>query len=289
LGGGVASYFNWTTYDINAANVATTTYSTTALTNYAIDFIHRHETNKPDEPWFIYQAYNAPHAASGADSPFQVPPRELHSVNIPNNPNPGTTGNTLPIFKANIRALDTEIGRLLAEVDLDKTVVIFVGDNGTPLKDSGSKLRGAKASVYEGGVRMPFIVAGAGVTRQGREDDLVVAPDVYATVLELSGQSVSQVNNSYSIKPLLSDETATSGRTHSFTEVSSGTSSRRYAIKDKRYKLIYNTGTRELYDLVADPLETTNLYSNATYADARASLEAEIATLKAAGQAAYFP
>jgi arylsulfatase A-like enzyme len=289
LGGGVASYFNWTTYDINGPNVATTTYSTTALTNYAIDFIHQHETAKPDDPWFIYQAYNAPHAANGADSPFQVPPRELHSVNIPNNPNPGTTGTTIPIYKANIQALDTEIGRLLAEVDLDKTVVIFIGDNGTPLKDTGSKLRGAKASVYEGGVRVPLIIAGAGVTRTGREDDLFVAPDLYATILELAGGSVPQVNNSYSLKPLLSDEAASSGRTHSFSEISTGTSSRRYAVRDQRYKLIYNAGTRELYDLVADPLETTNLYTNATYADARASLEAEIATLKAAGQAAYFP
>ena len=110
-------------------------------------------------------------------------------------------------------------------------------------------------------MRVPLIVAGAGVTRRGREDNLFVTTDIYATVLDLAGVPVSHVNNSYSFKPVLSDEAATSGRTHSFSEVSSGTSQRRYALNDTRFKLINNLGQWELYDLVADPHETTNLYA----------------------------
>jgi arylsulfatase B len=293
LGGGVADYFNWTVYDSNGPSVATSTYATTALTDYAIDYIQRQEAARPDKPWFIYQAYNAPHAANGGNSPYQVPPAELHSVDLSSvgDPQPGTYATNVPVYKANIQSLDTEIGRLLEAVDLEKTVVIFVGDNGTPapVKDTGTGLRNSKGSVYEGGVRVPLIVTGAGVTRRGREDDLFVTTDVYASVLDLAGVPVSQVNDSYSFEPLLSDEAATNGRTHSFTEVSSGTSQRRYAIKDKRYKLISNLGQPELYDLVADPLETTNLYASQPHSAVLATLQAEIAALRAEAPAGYFP
>jgi len=135
---------------------------------------------------------------------------------------------------------------------------------------------------------VPFLIAGAGV-RQGRTNDLVVSSDIYATILSLTGIDVSHVNNSYSLKPILSDAAATSGRTHSFAETSSGTAQRRYALKDTRYKIVSNLGKRELYDLVSDPLETTDLYTKPAYAAVRANLEAEIQTLNADAKPGYFP
>jgi arylsulfatase B len=293
LGGGVADYFNWTTFDINGPAVANTTYATTALTDYAIDYIHEHEETKPDEPWFLYQAYNAPHAANGGNSPYQVPPANLHSVDLSSvgNPAPGSYATNIPVYKANIQSLDTEIGRLFAEIDFENTVVIFVGDNGTPppVKDTGTRLQNSKGSVYEGGVRAPLIIAGAGVTRRGRDNHLVVSADYHATILELTGQSVSRIDNSYSLKPILSDEAASTGRTHSFTEITQGTTSKRWTIKDTRYKLLWDNGAWGLYDLIADPGERTNLYSNPAHYAARASLEGEIAALKAQSPAGYFP
>jgi arylsulfatase A-like enzyme len=293
LGGGLTDYFSWNVYDINGPAVPTTTYSTTKLTDLAIDYIHNQEQQKPNDPWFVYQAYNAPHAANGANNPFEVPPPELHHVDLSSvgNPQPGTYWTNIPVYKANIQALDTELGRLLNAVDLEKTVVIFIGDNGTPgpVKDTNSKIRGSKGSAYEGGVRVPLIVKGAGVTRHGRTDDLVVSSDLYATILSLTGIDVSHVNNSYSIKPLLSDKTGSSGRTYSFSESSSGTSNRVYGLKDKRFKLVSNLKKRELYDLVADPLETKDLYANPAYAAVRATLEAQIDVLNADAKPGYFP
>ncbi len=293
LGGGLTDYFSWNIYDSNGPAVPTTTYSTTALTNLAIDYIHNQEQAHPKDPWFVYQAYNAPHAANGANNPFEVPPPELHSVDLSSvgNPKPGTYATNVPVYKANIQALDTELGRLFKAVDLDKTVVIFLGDNGTPdpVKDKGAKIRGSKGSAYEGGVRVPFIVTGAGVTRRGRTNDLVVSSDLYATILSLTGIDVSHVNNSYSIKPLLSDPTATSGRNYSFSETSSGTSNRSYALKDTRFKLVSVLKKRELYDLVADPLEKTDLYAKAEYKAVRATLEAQIDLLNADAKPGYFP
>jgi arylsulfatase A-like enzyme len=102
---------------------------------------------------------------------------------------------------------------------------------------------------------------------------------------------VSHVNNSYSLKPLLGDEAGTSGRTHSFTEVSNGVNNRSYAVKDRRYKLV-STSTRqwELYDLVADPKEATNLYTSPAHAAALSTLKDELAALRAqAPNPAYFP
>jgi len=286
--GGVRDYFNWTIYDIDSPAVVTPTFATTAITDHAIDYIHQHEAQKPGEPWFVYQSYNAPH------DPFQVPPRELHSVDLSSvgNPAPGTTVPGIPVYKSLIQSLDTELGRLLAEVDLQKTLVIFVGDNGTPnaVKDTGTKVRGSKGSVYEGGVRVPLFVAGAGVTRQGREDDLVVTADLYASILEAAGISVGHVENSYSIKPLLSDEAATSGRTHSFSETQSANGqTQRYTIRDSRYKLLSNNKVRELYDLIDDPLETTDLYASASHRAVRAALEAEIDELALEAPDGYFP
>lgn len=113
--------------------------------------------------------------------------------------------------------------------------------------------------------------------------------DSGASVLELAGIPVSHVNDSYSFKPVLSDDAATSGRTHSFTEISSGTANRSYAVKDRQYKLLSTNRRWELYDLVADPLETKNLYASAPHQAVRATLQAEIAALRAQAPAGYFP
>ena len=152
-------------------------------------------------------------------------------------------------------------------------MVIFVGDNGVPppVKDTATGLRDSKGSAYEGGVRVPLIVAGAGVTRRGREDNLFVTTDLYATILDVAGVAVSHVNDSYSMKPLLTDEAASSGRTYSFSEISSGTSQRHYGLRDTRFKLVNNLGKWELYDLVADPRRRPTCTRIRAYAAVRAT------------------
>jgi arylsulfatase A-like enzyme len=293
LGGAVVDLFDWTPYDINAQTQRPTrTYGTTELTDIAIDFIHEQEAQNPDQPWFIYQSYNAPHASNGPNSPYQIPPDDLHDIDLSSvgNPTPGAYVTNIPAYQANIQALDTELGRLLAEIDLETTTVIFSGDNGVPppVTDAGQNLRGSKGSVYEGGVRVPFFAAGAGVTRRGRDNSLVGVPDVFATVLDFAGVE-SEAPDSYSIKPVLSDESAHSGRVHSYTEIGVN-AQHKFAIKDTRYKLAYpGNGNWELYDLVADPLEAANLYNSAPHAAALASLQAELAKLEADASDAYFP
>lgn len=293
LGGGLADYFNWWTFDLNGPTIANPTYSTAALTDYAIDFIHQQKATNPTQPWFLYQSFNAPHAANGGNNPFQVPPTALHHVDLSSvgNPAPGVYQTNIPVYQSEIQALDTELARLLAEVDFSTTLVIFIGDNGVPppVKDTATGLRDAKGTAYEGGVRIPVIFAGAGVTRRGRTSSLFGTADLYATILDIAGVSgVSHVNDSFSVKPLLTDEAASSGRTFSFSEVSDGTNQRRYGLRDTRFKLVNDLGKWELYDLVADPHETTNQYQNPQYAAVRAALQADVALLRAGAKPGYF-
>jgi len=294
LSGGVSDYFNWNMTDINGTVTNVTTYSTTAITDYAIEFINRQRQDHPSDPWFAYVPYNAPHG-TGASTGFQVPPANLHSVNV-GALQPGAVADTIPVYQAMVQALDTEIGRLLNAVgpvgspERDNTIVIFLGDNGTPaaVKDPTAKIRGSKSSIFEGGVLVPMVMAGAGVTRHNdREGRLVVGADLYATIAALSGIQVNQIGDSTSIVPLLSNASAGPGRTTSFSEMCLGTQAY-YAQRNDRYKLSYSNGIWGLYDLVSDPQEATNRYNDATLAAVRTALEAELAQVKQGATAGCF-
>jgi arylsulfatase A-like enzyme len=284
ISGGISNYFNWSYTDINGAVTSTTTYSTTALTDFAIDYIRAHRESSSD-PWFVYLPYNAPHG-TGASTGFQVPPANLHSVDV-GGLAPGTIRDTVPVYKAMIQAMDTEIGRLLNAIgpvgspERDNTIIIFMGDNGTPaaVKDPGARLRGSKSGIYEGGIRVPLVVSGAGVTRQGvRDDSLVVDTDLYATIAAVSGIPVSQIENSHSLVPLFTDAGGSTGRSYSLSEMC--TSQAYFALRDARYKLSFSAGVWGLYDLATDPMESTNRFNDATLAAKRSELQAELAVLR---------
>ncbi|MFT7680419.1 MAG: arylsulfatase A-like enzyme, partial [Planctomycetota bacterium] len=126
------------------------------------------------EPWLLYVSYNAAHA------PFHVPPQHLHSY--------GNPTDKITRFRAMCEAMDTEIGRLLAGVDLDNTLVIVLGDNGTPGQVSTGPWPAdhAKGSLYEGGVRVPMVIAGPGVVH-GTSQALISVTDLHRTLVEYTG------------------------------------------------------------------------------------------------------
>jgi len=90
--------------------------------------------------------------------------------------------------------MDTKIGRLINSLPADQrdnTVVIYMGDNGTPRPVIDTRVFAAthaKSSLYQRGIGVPMTVWGAGVTRTGeRERALVNTTDLFATVSELTG------------------------------------------------------------------------------------------------------
>ena len=275
LAGDVPDYFNWNIHNLDGTIQPSTTYTTTAITDFALDFLREHRASRPQEPWLAWVAYNSAH------SPFQVPPANLHTVNV-GGLAPGTRSTSAAVYRAMIQSLDTEIGRLLAAVDLATTTVIYIGDNGTPsqVKVAGAGVRGSKESVYEGGVRVPLVFAGAQVTRRGHEPGLITATDLYSTLASLAGIPINRSDDSISAMARLSGTGAPTTRTHAFTELCFGAIAR-YAIRDARYKLLYDNGGWGLYDLSADPLESRNLYADGAFSSARSELQSELNLLRA--------
>lgn len=284
----ISDYYGWTIENSDGPAVQSGIYSTTALTDFAIDFIRK---QRAGEPWFVYLPYNAPHGTSPNDG-FQVPPGDLFTVDVGGRPAGASTiyNGAVPVFQAVIQALDTEMGRLFQAMDeagqLKNTVIIFMGDNGTPraVKDGAALIRGSKETVYEGGVRVPLVIAGPGVTRKGRDAHLVSGPDLYATIAQLGGAPVKNgaIYNSFSLVPLLTSQKATTGRKYSFTEMcaNNGAGMKRFAIRDERYKLLYSGASWEMYDLQADPWESHDLYGDPGSAKARSALMAEVKSLQ---------
>ncbi|MDB4010844.1 hypothetical protein N9484_07450 [Polaribacter sp.] len=119
-------------------------------------------------------------------------------------------------------------------------------------------------TLYQGGENVPMIVSGVDVRRLGeREDALVHTTDLFATIANITGVSVSEIQNSKSFYPQLTSAT-NDGRSFVYTEIVDG-----YTIRNATYKLIkYDNGDEELYNLVQDPYENRNLIGTTLSAEA---------------------
>jgi len=133
-------------------------------------------------PFFAYWATNLPHKQYS-------PEAKWHYTDVPELTPDGTpTGKRVPgSLKSNVEYADHLIGKILSALTtagvLDNTLVIITADNGTA--DYGKNVL-----TSEVGPRVPFIVAGPGVKKQGPSDHLVSLADVFPTLVELCGAKV---------------------------------------------------------------------------------------------------
>jgi len=239
-----------------------TTYATTDNVDDALGWI-----TEQDQPWFCYLSFNAPH------SPFHAPPSDLISLDLPAI---APTVNPPLFMRAATEAMDREIGRLLQSIPsstLRRTTVVFVGDNGTAPKASTLQHQngGAKGTVKEGGINVPLIIAGYGVTAPGSEcAGLVHTTDIFATLLELSGAPAEPDIDGVSMVPYMSAPGLPSIRPFVFSERRKPNGFGPYdsvalAVREERYKLTYNdppilpNGEYRMYDLHEDPFEEENI------------------------------
>ena len=260
IGGGVGDYFSWPLVE-NGQSSDSQDYTTTAFVDLTIDWIAGQQG-----PWFAWLAFNAPH------TPFHLPPLGLHDRDTLSADQAAIDADPLPYYLAMIEAMDRELGRLLASFSAEtraNTIIIYIGDNGTPRRVVQGHVPGhGKGSVYEGGVAVPLIISGRGVTRAGeRESALVSSVDLFSTIAALAGTGTEEFNDSKSFAGLLSSAT-TGPREYAYTEVKRDADPffrDDWAIRDDRYKLIQRLSAGpELYDLEADPFEQDNLLSNGT-------------------------
>jgi len=172
-------------------------YSQNLFTTEAIRFIR---SRKADEPFFLYIAYAVPHVS------LHVPEESLaqYKGRWPETPFKGRhyEGHATPraAYAAMVSHMDRDIGRIMAlldELDLDDdTLVVFSSDNGptyaggadSAFFESAGPLRGLKGSLFEGGIRVPFIARWPGHVPAGRTTDHVSASwDILPTFVELAG------------------------------------------------------------------------------------------------------
>jgi arylsulfatase B len=272
-GGALSNYYDWRKV-VNGVSSQSKVYATTDQVNDAVRRIGAARAR--GKPYIIKLAFNAPH------QPYHKPPNSLHSRDsLP--PANDVQGNARPYYEAMIEAMDTEIGRLLRSVDLSTTTVIFIGDNGTPgaVKASGGQ-RAAKSSIYEGGIHVPLLIAGAGVASRGRvAPHIVNSVDLYPTILALIGIDFRTVVpagrkiDGVSLVPILNSASAGAVRQFAYSEHFPLRYDENYkrAIRDVRYKLVRFPGRSELYDLVNDPRETKDLLLAPLTAEARAAFD----------------
>lgn len=263
--GALPNYTNWTK-TVNGSSTANyTNYATTDVVNDAITWIQ----SRGSQPWFAWVAFNAAH------TPLHKPPTNLcpHYASLPGTP-ADINLNPRPYFEAMVEAMDTEMGRLLAAVDRTNTHVLFLGDNGTSsevLQPPYPVGRG-KSTLYEGGTKVPMIIAGPAVVNPGRTNNtLVHAVDLFATILELGGINggatipTNIVIDSKSLLPLLQNNNTITR--HVYTELfgdSIANNQDGRALRNDQFKLIqFNDGREEFYDLLGDPYEGTNLLNRA--------------------------
>jgi arylsulfatase A-like enzyme len=263
---GHANYWKWPRTE-NGETQLVDGYATSVFTDEAIEWVGNQE-----QPWFLWLAYTAPHP------PFHLPPAELHTRHDLSGDYSDISLNPLSYYLAMLEALDSELGRLLSSLPAEQrenTIIVFVGDNGTPEEviQAPYDRYHAKSTIFEGGIHVPMIVAGAGVTRRGqRETALINTTDLFATIAELAGTGVTQSGDSISFKHLLVDE-AGPQRSFLYAEFHNQLAewNAAWAIRNSRYKLIqFESGRQRLFDLIDDPFEKRNLLEPDPTADDRA-------------------
>jgi arylsulfatase A-like enzyme len=272
MGGGLQNYFQWNLTNDQGTNLQSG-YSSKIFTDLAMDWV-----GAQDQPWFLWLAYNAPH------TPFHKPPSIMHNQGELTNYSEGM--DPMPYYLAAIEAMDFQIGRLingLTQEERDNTIILFMGDNGTPNEVGQSPYpdNAVKGSLYQGGINVPLFVSGKGVQRTGNDYNLLTSTDLFSTIAQLAGVDSDEIHDSKSFMNLL---TADDGqRAFQYSEMESPNASK-WAISNGVYKLIVRAnGAQELYDLVSDPYESENLIGAALSLeaiDAKTALEAELHVIR---------
>ena len=221
-----------------------------------------------DRPFLLYFALNGPHY------PYQGDPRWLeHYRNLPYPRN---------LYAAFLSTIDERIGLLMKQVDdaglREQTIVIFQSDHGHSLEDrahsgggSAGPYRGAKFSLFEGGIRVPAVISWPGKLPQGEvRSQLAHGCDWLPTLAALSNIPLIQADlDGVNLDPVLRSEAAPTP--HGLVHWHVGDKNGQWAVRDGDWKLIgkvqenpggdLNVADKELFlsHLSEDPTERKNV------------------------------
>ncbi|HUX55537.1 MAG TPA: sulfatase-like hydrolase/transferase [Bacteroidales bacterium] len=258
LGHGAHDYFDLTCSETpddihqclyrNEDKISDTGYLTDNLAREACGFIENNA--KSDSPFFLYLPFNAVHA------PLQAPEEDIRKFNSGNRDR--------DIQLAMIYRMDRAIGQVINKLKetgaYENTLIFYFNDNGGAKvsKAINTPLRDYKHSVYEGGIRVPFIINWPGHLNHGTSDEPVISLDILPTICAVLGIDLpsDRVYDGRNIMPILQGKQKNPLHESLFWDGNDGI----WAIREGKWKLIQNKeGNIELYNLIADISEKTDL------------------------------
>ena len=228
-------------------------YLTDALTRESVDFINR----ASDRPFFLYLPYNAVH------SPLQGADRYMKKFD-------SIQDIHRRIFAAMLANLDDSVGEVLAALEanelMENTIIVFLSDNGGPTREltsSNLPLRGGKGQLYEGGIRIPFMMQWKGVISPNQEyHEPVISTDLMATFAALADAPLPKTKlDSVNLLPYIQGDRQ--GSPHEFLYWRTGN---KQALRMGDWKTVLEPGRKgsekwQLYNLKSDLSESTDLAS----------------------------
>lgn len=231
------------------------------LTRKALDFVDRHLARKPQQPFFLVLSTSSPH------NPFLVPEAMKGKSQA------GPRGDLVTVVDWAVGQVDDHLAKHRLT---NETMLIITSDNGAVRGENGHQsengFRGYKASVYEGGTRVPFLARWPGKIRpKTTSSETISLIDLYATFAALTGSALAKdaAEDSRDVLPAILGRSK--GRPlHDAMVFDSGRAE--YALRQGRWKAIAgkldhlrairaNEKAGQLYDLEADPGEQNDLWA----------------------------
>lgn len=154
-------------------------YLTDDFTDEAIRFINK----KNEKPFFIYLAYNAPHAPDQATENYLKTTEHIEYGGR-------------SIYGAMVNAVDTGVGKidstLVANNLKENTILIYLSDNGGRGEHADNRpYRGYKGMLYEGGIKVPFFITWPkAIVKNQRYEKVISSLDIFPTVLKAAGGNI---------------------------------------------------------------------------------------------------
>jgi arylsulfatase A-like enzyme len=234
-------------------------YATDLFKREALRFIR----DSKEKPWFLYLAFNAPHSASSfasepgekkASEGVQAPEKYVAMYR-------GKVANEkLAKYYGAVTCMDDAIGEVMAHLRQsgqgDNTLVLFFSDNGGALNGGNASLKGQKATMWEGGLRVPFIAWWPARLPAGKiNDEFLTSLEVLPTLAGVADAKLSPDAklDGFDLLSVLSGKMR-SPRTEMFWQRRSDT-----AARVGQWKWVESSKGGGLFDLSVDPGETKDL------------------------------
>jgi len=248
-------------------------YCSDIFAENAVKFI---EKNK-NKPFFCYLSFNAPH------TPLQVP-KKYYNMYKDLDPELGFNDESLASKMSEkdkedarriygmVTNVDDNVGKVLnklTELGIEEeTIIIFMTDNGPQQFRYNSNMKGLKGTVYNGGTRVPFYIKYAEKFKNSKVISRMSAHiDILPTILELCNLKIPSDRkiDGQSLVPLINSKPFNDRHLFSYWTRRFPEKYINMSIQNDNYKLVGNNDYNgkikdfELYDLIADPLESKNV------------------------------